>query len=148
SIAEVQSRNSLAELTFMNRRAAAGELSASIAHEVSQPLTGIAARAGAALRWLRAEKPDLEKAATSLEQIVTASHRAADIITSVRAMFRRDTSERHPVDINSVIRTVLSILRIDLQKNGVALQLQLDERRPTLRGDQVQLQQVVLNLVM
>jgi C4-dicarboxylate-specific signal transduction histidine kinase len=147
-LAEVRSRQSMAELTFMNRRAAAGELSASIAHEVNQPLTGIATRAGAALRWLRAEKPDLEKVGASLEQIVTASHRAADIVTSIRAMFRKDTSERLPVDINSLIQTVLSIVRIDLQKNGVEVRRWFDERLPIVQGDKVQLQQVVLNLIM
>jgi signal transduction histidine kinase len=90
-LAKVQSRNAMTELTFMNRRAAAGQLSASSAHEVLQPLTGIAARASAGLRWLRAETPNLEKAGTALEQIVIASHRASDIITSVRAMFRKNT---------------------------------------------------------
>jgi signal transduction histidine kinase len=146
--AEVESRQSMAELTFMNRRAAAGELSASIAHEVNQPLTAIATRAGTALRWLRADTPDLDKVRGSLEQIVTASHRAAEIVTSIRAMFRRDTSERVPIDINKLTLTVLSIVRIDLQKNGVELEIRLDEEVPTLQGDRVQLQQVVLNLVM
>jgi signal transduction histidine kinase len=132
----------------MNRRAAAGELSASIAHEVNQPLTGIATRAGAALRWLRAEKPNLEKVGASLEQIVVASNRAADIVTSVRSMFRKDTGDRSPIDINALILTVLSILRIELQRNGVELQTRLDEQVPILHGDNTQLQQVVLNLVM
>jgi signal transduction histidine kinase len=147
-LAEVQSRNSMAELTFMNRRAAAGELSASIAHEVNQPLTVIAAKASAALRRLRVETPDLEKVKTSLQDIVAAAHRAADIVTSIRAMFRKDAIERAPIDINGLIQTVLSIVRIDLQKNGVELQLHLDERLPTVHGDNIQLQQVVLNLVM
>jgi signal transduction histidine kinase len=148
-LAEIQSRNAMTELTYMNRSAAAGQLSASIAHEVMQPLTGITTRASAALRWLRAETPNLEKAGAALEQIVSAGHRASDIITSVRAMFRKDTSERRlPVDINGIIRTVLAIVRIDLQKNDVELQTQLDERVPVVEGDNVQLQQVVLNLVM
>ena len=92
-LAEIQSRNAMNELTYINRRSAAGQLSASIAHEVNQPLTGIATSASAALRWLRRETPNLEKAGAALEQIITASHRAADIITSVRAMFRKDTSD-------------------------------------------------------
>ena len=92
----------------MNRRAAAGELSASIAHEVNQPLAGIAGRASAALRWLRAEKPDLKKAEDSLEQILAASHRASDVVAGVRAMFKRDTGQRSLADINSLIRTVLA----------------------------------------
>ncbi len=147
-LAEIQSRNAMTELTYMNRRAAAGQLSASIAHEVLQPLTGIATRASAGLRWLRAETPNLEKAGTALEQIVIASHSASDIITSVRAMFRKDTSERLPVDINGIILAVLAIVRIDLQKNDVELQTQLDERVSVVEGDKIQLQQVVLNLAM
>jgi signal transduction histidine kinase len=147
-LAEIQSRNAMIELTYLNRSAAAGQLSASIAHEVLQPLTGITTRASAALRWLRAETPNLEKAGAALEQIVAAGHRASDIITSVRAMFRKDTSERLPVDMNGIIRMVLVIVRIDLWKNGVELQTQLDERDPVVEGDKVQLQQVVLNLVM
>ena len=148
NLAEVRSRNSMAELAYMNRRAAAGELSASIAHEVNQPLAGIAGRASAALRWLRAEKPDLKKAEDSLEQILAASHRASDVVASVRAMFKRDTGQRSLVDINSLIRTVLAILRVDLQKNGIEIETRLDERIPAIEGDMVQLQQVILNIVM
>jgi len=147
-VAEVQSRSSIAELTYMNRRAAAGELSASLTHEINQPLAGIAARASAALRWLRAEKPNLEKAGAALEGIVTASHRASDIVTSVRAMFKKDTPAKLSTDINDVVLTVLSIVRIELQKHGIELQTGLNEHLPTVLGDKVQLQQVVLNLVM
>ena len=147
-VAEIQSRNAISELTYMNRRAAAGELSASIAHEINQPLTGISTRASAALRWLRGETPNLEKAGAALEQIVAATHRAADIVTSVRAMFRKDASERLPVDVNRLILAVLAVVRIDLRKSGVELRTQLDERMFLIEGDKVQLQQVVLNLVM
>ena len=79
--AEIQSRSAMAELTYMNRRAAAGQLSASLTHEVSQPLAGIVTRASAALRWIRAEKPNLEKAGAALEGIVAAGHRASDIVS-------------------------------------------------------------------
>ena len=123
--AEIQSRNAMTELAHMNRRAVAGQLSASIAHEVNQPLTGITTRASAALRWLRAQPPNLESAGAALEQIITAGHRASDIVTSVRSMFRKDASERHPIDINRLILTVVAIVRIDLQRNGVELQAQL-----------------------
>ena len=94
------------------------------------------------------ETPDLEKARAALERIVAASLRAGNIIASVRAMFRRETGERSPVDINSLVLTVLAIVRVDLQKNGVELQTQLDEKVSVVEGDQVQLQQVILNLVM
>jgi C4-dicarboxylate-specific signal transduction histidine kinase len=146
--AEMQSRSAMAELTHMNRREAAGQLSASLTHEVNQPLTGIVTRAGAALRWLRAEKPNLEMVETALESIVTTGHRASDIVASVRAMFKRDAPQRVATDINQIIRTVLSIVRVELQKHGVELQTQLNAHLPTMQGDKVQLQQVVLNLVM
>jgi signal transduction histidine kinase len=145
--AEIQSRNSLAELTYMNRRVAAGQLSASLTHEINQPLASMAARASAALRWIRADKPNLEKAGAALEGIVTASHRASDIVTSVRAMFKKDAPEKVPIDINQIILTVLSIVRFELQKHSVELQTQLSEQLPTVHGDKVQLQQVVLNLI-
>ena len=147
-LAEIQSRNAISELTYMNRRAAAGELSASIAHEINQPLAGIATWASAALRWLRRETPNLEEAGAALEKIEAATHRAGDIVSSVRAMFNKDTSERLPVDVNRVILAVLAITRIDLQKNDVDLRTQLDNRILVIKGDTVQLQQVVLNLVM
>jgi signal transduction histidine kinase len=148
NVAEVQSRNSMAELTYMNRKAAAGELSASIAHEVNQPLTGISTRASAALRWLRTDKPDLQKVKAALEHIVIASHRAADVVAGVRAMFKKDSTQRVPTDVNELILVVLSIVRIELENNRVDVQAALDERLPIVLGDKVQLQQVVLNLVM
>ena len=146
--AEIQSRSSMAELTYMDRRASAEQRSATLAHEINQPLAGIATRASAALRWLRMEKPELEKAQTALEGIVAASHRTSDIIASVRAMFKKEPSERVPTDINQIILTVLSIVRVELQQHSVDLQTQLNEHLPNVLGDKVQLQQVVLNLVM
>jgi signal transduction histidine kinase len=146
-LAEVLARASMSELTQMNRIATAGELSASIAHEVNQPLTGIAARAAAGLRWLAAEKPDIEKTRAALTHIVSASHRASDIIKSVRAMFGKDANERLPLNINRALLTVLSILRIELSKNDVVLRTELNQELAPVAGDQVQLQQVILNLV-
>ena len=93
-LAEVLARNSMAELTHMNRVATAGELSASIAHEVNQPLTGIVTRASAARRWLAGERPDIDKARAALDQIEAAGHRASDIIKNVKSMFRKDTQDK------------------------------------------------------
>jgi C4-dicarboxylate-specific signal transduction histidine kinase len=146
--AETQSRSSMAELTYMDRRASAEQRSATLAHEVNQPLAAIATRASAALRWLRMEKPDLEKATRALEGIVAASHRASDVIASIRAMFKKEPSEKVPTDINQIVLTVLSIVRVELQQHSVNLQTQLNEQLPTVLGDKVQLQQVVLNLIM
>lgn len=146
--AEILARNSMSELSHMNRVATAGELSASIAHEVNQPLTGIVARAGAARRWLAAEKPDLEKVCAALDQIETAGHRASDIITNVKSMFKPDTQDRAEIDINKLIWTVMGLVYIDLRKHQIELETELNDQLPLIPGNQVQLQQVVLNLVM
>jgi len=145
--AEIERRNTLSELAQVNRLATAGELSASIAHEVNQPLTGIVTKANAALRWLAADKPELEKARAALTQIVSAGHRASDIILSVRSMLRKDTQARSPVDINKLIWTVLGLVWIDLRKNEIELDTKLNDRLPSVRGNEVQLQQVILNLI-
>ena len=137
----------MAEMTYVNRRAAAGELSASIAHEVSQPLTGILARASAGLNWLRREEPDLAKAEASLQQIVEAAQNAASVVSRVRAMFKKETNEKAQVDLNGIVLTVLKIVQVDLRSTGIDLQVQLKDDLPAVIGDRVQLQQVVLNLV-
>jgi C4-dicarboxylate-specific signal transduction histidine kinase len=146
--AEVLARNSMSELAHMNRVATAGELSASIAHEVNQPLTGIVARAGAARRWLATENPDLAKVRGALDQIETASHRASDIITNVKSMFKRDTQCRAEIDINKLIWTVIGLVYIDLRKHDIDLRTELCDELPLVLGNRVQLQQVILNLVM
>jgi signal transduction histidine kinase len=148
SRAEVLARTSMSELSQMNRVATAGELSASIAHEVNQPLTGIVAKAGAARRWLATERPDLDKVRTALDQIMSAGHRASDIIANVRSMFQRDTQDRASIDINRLIWTVLGLVNIDLRKQQIDLKMELDDQLPAVLGNRVQLQQVVLNLIM
>jgi signal transduction histidine kinase len=147
-LAEVSSRNSMAELAYMNRRAAAGELSAAIAHEVSQPLTGIVARASAARRWLARERPDTDKVRTALDEIEAAGHRASDILKNVRSLFNKDTEEKSQVDVNRLIESILELTRIDLRKHQVDLQSEIDDRLPLVSGNPVQLQQVILNLIL
>src|SRR5260370_32559229 len=144
--AELQ--RTMAELTHMNRVATAGALSASIAHEINQPLAAILLSAGAARRLLALREPSIEEARDALDQIESDGHRAGEIITSLRGMFKRETQARKPIDINKLIFTVLSIFRHELEKHGVELRTELDESLPALEGDRVQLQQVVLNLVM
>jgi len=146
--AERIARDTMSELSHMNRLATAGELSASIAHEINQPLTGMVLMARAALRWLAVDRPDIAKVRELLSDIATAGYRAGEIIISIRAMFKKETNERSPVDINLLITTVLAIVRIDLTKNEIELRTQLDEQLPIVECDRVQVQQVVLNLVM
>jgi C4-dicarboxylate-specific signal transduction histidine kinase len=138
----------MAELTRMNRVSTAGELSASIAHEMGQPITGMVLRANAALRWLSADKPDLEKIRGLLNDIVAAGQRAGDIITSVRAMFKKDTAPKKTrINVNNLINTVLAIVRVDLQSAQVRVETRLDEQLPDVEANAVQLQQVILNVV-
>jgi signal transduction histidine kinase len=147
-LAEVQSRSAMANLTYMNRLETAAQLSASLSHEVNQPLTGIVTRASAALNWLRRETPDLEKAGAALQSIVEAAQRASGVVSSVRSMFKKESGERTRIDLNDTILTVLEIVRVDMQTSGVSLQLNLQDGLPAAKGDKVQLQQVFLNLVM
>jgi signal transduction histidine kinase len=143
--AEIIARNTMSELTHVNRMATVSQLSASIAHEVRQPLAAILANAHAALRWL--QRPNVDEAREGLNGIVSDGHRARDIITNLRAMFKNDAQEKTLVDINKVVLSVLALVRIDLQKQKIELQTQLDDRIPEVVGNQVQLQQVILNLV-
>ena len=144
--AEVLARNTMSELTHVNRVATVGQLSASIAHEIRQPLAAILANAQAALRWL--EKANVEEVREGLKGIVSDGHRAGDIITNLRAMFKHDVQEKTLVDINKLVLSVLALVQIDLQKQKIELQTQLDDRISEVLGNQVQLQQVISNLVM
>jgi signal transduction histidine kinase len=136
-----------AELAHAQRFAVAGELSASIAHEVNQPLAGIVASANAAQRWLAAPVPDLEKARAALTQIVGAGHRASDVVRGIRAIFKSDTAERHSVDMNDLMLAVLALAEGDLKKHQIRVEIRLDEYLPAVEGDRAQLQQVLLNLI-
>jgi signal transduction histidine kinase len=146
--AELAARDAISELTQMNRLAAAGELSASIAHEINQPLAAISAQASAGLNWLKRKTPDIEEARTALTKIASQSYRASDIINNLRAMFKRDTQEKRLVDLNKVILSVLDFVGVELRMHGIEARTQLENDLPTVIGIEVQLQQVVLNLVM
>jgi C4-dicarboxylate-specific signal transduction histidine kinase len=128
--------------------ATAGELSAAIAHEVKQPITGIVTMANAALRWLSRETPDIGRAREAMNKVVAAGHQASDVITNVRGLFAKDTQEKVPTDINKLIRTVLGLVYMDLRKHSIETNVNLSEQLPTIFGNEVQLQQVILNLVM
>jgi signal transduction histidine kinase len=146
-LAEVQARNSMAELTQLNRLSTAGELSAAIAHEVRQPITAMVAMANAAARWLSRESPDIGRAQDAVNKVVAAGHRASDVITNVRGLFGKDTQEKTSTDVNKLIKAVLALVYIDLRKHSIETQMSLSELPPVI-GNEVQLQQVILNLVM
>ena len=146
--AEVAARNTMSELTQMNRVAGAGELSASIAHEVNQPLAAIAVHSSAALNWLKAKTPNVHEASAALTIIASESLRAGDIVRNLRALFTKDTQQSTTFDINQVIAPVLELMRIELQKCEVKVKTELGYGLPLVTGFEVQLQQVVFNLVM
>jgi signal transduction histidine kinase len=145
--AEAMARSKLAELAHMNRLATAGELSASIAHEINQPLAGIVAYAEAGQNWLARPTPDIAQARERFEQIARAGQRAAEIVTRIRAFFKKGAPSLERVDINGIVRDVLLLVRSDLRRRKIAVELALVEPLPSVQGDRVQLQQVILNLV-
>jgi signal transduction histidine kinase len=145
--AEVEGSHRMAELARMNRSAAIGEMSASIAHEIKQPLGAIVTNASAGLRWLAKETPNVEEAAQALKNIVGSGNRASQVVETVRAMFKKEVSNRMLVDVNDAIREVLALLRIELDEHEVLMRVTLKEGLPRVMADRVQLQQVVFNLV-
>ena len=145
--AERAARAQLTEIAQLNRLAAAGELSASISHEVKQPLAAIAANASAALRWLARSPPDMGEARAALERIIGEAHRASDVIGDIRAMFKRAGDDKADVDVNAVIREVLALLRADLDTRRIAVETDLPDGLPAVVSSPAQLQQVLLNVV-
>ena len=135
------------ELAHVTRVATAGELAAAIAHEIRQPITGMVTMANAALRWLSRENPDIGRARDAMNKVVAAGHQASDVITNVRGLFGKDTQEKTPTDLNTLIQSVLAMVSIDLHKQSIESQLTLSEQLPPVVGNEVQLQQVILNLV-
>jgi signal transduction histidine kinase len=144
---EAATRQTMSDLSRINRLATAGELSATIAHEVNQPLTGIVSNANAGIRWLTAATPDLRRAEMALKQIVAAGHHASEVIASVRALLKKDAEERVPVQINELIQNAVSLEWHDIENHDVSLRLALNEGLPEILGERVQLLQVVLNLI-
>jgi PAS domain S-box-containing protein len=146
--AEEALRNAQMELTRVARLTTMGELVASIAHEINQPLAAIAADGTACLHWLDRDKPDLDGARSAASRIVQDAGRAGDVIRGLRALATTSGSQLTEVDIHDVIRDVLALTRAELQRHGVVLRtdLRADDRR--ICGDRVQLQQVLLNLIM
>jgi PAS domain S-box-containing protein len=134
-------------LAHVNRVTTMGQLTASIAHEVNQPIAATVMNAEAALRRLRAQPPGLEEAREALGRIVKDGHRAGDVIGRVRALIKRVPARIERLDINETISEVLGLMRGEFSRNGVSLRTDLTPGLPPVEGDRVQLQQVVLNLI-
>lgn len=122
-------------------------VSASIAHEVKQPLSAMITNANAGLRWLDRTAPDLDEARAAFQRVVSDGHRAGAVIDNTRSLFRKDARTWTPIEVNSLVREALALLHNDLQVHGVAVQVQFTGPIPQMRGDQVQLQQVLVNLI-
>jgi PAS domain S-box-containing protein len=146
--AERRLRAMQAEFTHASRVATLGELTASIAHEVNQPLASILVNGQASLRWLDREPPDVEEVRTLAAHIVADARRAGDIILRVRSMAAQKEPRRDPVDLGEVVRETTEFLRREFQMQGIKLNLHVAEKLPPVLGDRTQLQQVVLNLAM
>jgi C4-dicarboxylate-specific signal transduction histidine kinase len=123
-----------------------GQLSASIAHEVNQPIGAAATNAHAALRWLRRQPPNVEEALLALDRIVDNTGHASEIIGRIRALVAKAPQRKEPFDINEAIREVIMLARGEVRKNGISV-VELGEGLPRLEGDRIQLQQVMLNLI-
>jgi PAS domain S-box-containing protein len=146
--AEEAVQTARAELARVVRVTTLGELTASIAHEINQPLAAIVNNANASRRILASAEPDLEEVRQAVMEIAEAGTRTGEIISRVRALLKKTASERHPVDINQVIHEVLALIPHELEKQQVSLEMELEPAPPPVLGDRVQLQQVLLNLIM
>ncbi len=143
--AEEALRHAQAELAHVTRVATLGEMSASIAHEINQPLAAVVTNATACLHWLEAQ--NLEEARQSAEFVIADGHRAGEIIGRIRALAKKAPSRRDWVDVNETILEVIALARREVHSNGVSLRTRLEGDLPRVLGDRIQLQQVILNLM-
>jgi PAS domain S-box-containing protein len=146
--AEEALRKAQAELAHVTRVTTLGELTASIAHEVNQPLAGVVANAEACLRWLDRGPPDLDAARRSVEWIIDDGNRAGEVIRRVRALANKTSHEKMPLDVNDVVKETIPLVQRELISHQVLLGMKLTPALPMILGDRVQLQQVIINLVM
>ena len=146
--AEEALREAQADLAHVTRVTTLGEIAASIAHEVNQPLAAVVANAEACLRWLDREIPDLDAARRSAEWIIDDANRASEVIRRVRALANKSDVEKAPLDINDVVKEVIALVQGELVSHRVSLRMEFANALPVVPADRVELQQVVINLVM
>ena len=146
--AEESRQDTQNKLAHANRVATLGQLTASITHEIKQPLAATVANAHAALGWLGRRPPDLEEVRQALDRIVEVGHRAGDVVTQIRALVQKAPPRKDRVDLNAAIREVIELARGEAMRNDVSMRTQLADGLPLILGDRVQLQQVILNLVL
>ncbi len=146
--AEEALRKTQAELAHVTRVTMLGELTASIAHEINQPLAAVIANADACISWLGRDPPDMNAARRSVEWVIEDANRASDVIHRVRALARKTGIEMVSLDVNDVIREAMALVHRELAEHAVSLRLELPSALPQISGDRIQLQQVLINLVM
>jgi PAS domain S-box-containing protein len=146
--AEEALRRAQADLAHVSRVTTMGELTASLAHEVNQPIAAAVTDANTCLRWLTRDHPDVEEARAAAMRIVKDGSSAADIISRIRLLFKKGTPEWEPVDVNAVVRETIVLLRGEATRYNISLRTELAEDLPQIMGDRVQLQQVIMNLIM
>jgi signal transduction histidine kinase len=146
--AEEALRDAQAELAHVTRVMTMGELTASIAHEINQPLAAVVTNANAGLRWLAGPIPNLSEAREALARITRDGKRASDVIGRIRALVKKSSTEKAGLDLNEAIQEVVVLVQSEIQKSEVTLQMELAIDLPQILGNRVQLQQVILNLVM
>ena len=136
------------ELAHMSRVMTVGQLSASIAHEMNQPLSAIVTNANAGIRWLAADSPDLEEANQAIRRIIRDGQRASAVVGRMHALFKKAPTTKEQLDINELIQEVLSLSQGEIKSNRISLQTRLADDLPWVMGDRIQFQQVILNLVL
>jgi PAS domain S-box-containing protein len=146
--AEEAAQRMQAELAHITRVTTLGELTASLAHEISQPLAAVVTNANAGMRWLSGDSPNLAEAQEAIRRIARDGKRAGDVIARVRALFKKTPAAKELADINEIIQEVLAVTQYEVQRNRILLQTRLANDLPVIIGDKVQLQQVMLNLLM
>jgi signal transduction histidine kinase len=144
---EASLRRAQAELARVGQRTMVGELAATIAHEVSQPLTGIMTTARSSLLWLGADPPNVDAARSSVRQTMRDAQRAADTVGRIRGLFAKKSGLSQAFDLNGAIHEVVALARNEIYNGGVKLRLELADDLPPIMGDRTQLQQAVLNLI-
>jgi PAS domain S-box-containing protein len=146
-LAELELQNTRTELAHVMRVTSLGELTASIAHEVNQPLGAVVANAKACLGWLDREIPDLKEVHAAIERIVRDGHRAGEVIRRVRALIKKADTQMVPLDVNEIVTEAMNMVGHELRRYRVSRRLELLSDLPLVLGDRIQLQQVLLNLI-
>jgi PAS domain S-box-containing protein len=137
-----------ADLAHINRVSMMGELAASLAHEIKQPISAALTDAKTCLRWLRRDTPDIAEGCEAASRMINDAAHAAEVIDRVRSLYRRDTSDRESLDVNEIIREMIILLRDKVDPNTISISTKIDPGLPRITADRVQLQQVLMNLIL